>query len=143
MRLGLALCACLLSTSSHALYRCEIDGKVEYRDLPCPAGKAAEVRVDPMRPTDGDARAARARAEQDRATLRDMDRRLEADRRAAARDRQAAALDAEQAKRQRVRCEQMARDLQWTAKTAAKYRGDEWWQNRVRARQENYHLDCR
>jgi hypothetical protein len=133
----------LATPPSHAIQRCESDGKVEYRDAPCPQGKATEVQVDPMNPTSTDAERARMRAHRDKDQVEALERQAKAER--AARERamnRGARADAE-AKRRASRCKQMARSLALTTQTAAKHGDDPAWRNKVRKRQEEFDLTCR
>lgn len=67
------LIAALMAAASGAqaqVYRCVVDGKTVFSDLPCPAGAKAEaVRLFNDAPTAADAAAARARGQQ----LREQD----------------------------------------------------------------------
>jgi hypothetical protein len=69
--------ACILATvslSAHATtYRCEIDGRTLYSDVPCSVGRQAMVSTDD-RVSEADRAAAAARLRSDKATLSQVER---------------------------------------------------------------------
>jgi hypothetical protein len=128
------LCA---AGSSHALYRCDINGKIEYRDMPCPAGRATELRVDPMNPTQQDQAYARLKTESDirRYGVRktqDVDTPL----------RERARFEEKRAQRNSVRCDQMRRSVELAAQSAGRNPSPHAANNLINMRQD-YDLACR
>jgi hypothetical protein len=59
------LCA---SAPAFAVYKCELDGKINYRDTPCSGGEKNSFPSPPL-PAPGDAQAARQRAQQEKQAL--------------------------------------------------------------------------
>lgn len=136
--LALALLVAAASPT-HALNRCEISGKIEYRDLPCPpVGKATEVRVDAMRPSEEDAAYARRRTDLDISRTRtyspvNVDQQL----------RRGAKIDTKSVRRDAVRCDQALRRVQLAQDRARARPEDTSLANHALNLRQNYELDCR
>jgi Domain of unknown function (DUF4124) len=128
------------------IYRCNVGGRVVYQDSPCRGGANVDLsnatppdQLDQVR-AERQALTEKLRAEQLRrrddaeyqAMMRRQQQRAEAER---------SAVDLQQHKE--ARCRQRARDVEWVRRTAARYPGSPWWQNRAKDFREDYELDCR
>ena len=114
--------ACLLAASAavpgqgqaQTIYRCTADGKVSYGEHPCPDGVA---RALPRTPAPGDAAAAAARMERDKARLAQLERARNAE---ALADGRAHARAAHAAAVQRRKCERLRLAATWARQDAAR-----------------------
>lgn len=97
-------------TAAAQVYKCQQAGQVVYSDKPCPNAKAVDT-TNGKSPTLSDQYRAKARTLRDRSTLIQSE------------------LDKAREARERERCALIAKDANWTADRARKYKTDIWWQN--------------
>lgn len=138
----LSLTAVLMaaSGSSHAVYRCNADGKISYNDQPCDGGRKLDIADAPP-----DAASNAQRIEKELAAGKKQLKQLEAERQkseaAAAKERQRAAR--QQAAFDR-RCERLERRQRWTSDEAAAAAGKAADKARKKAQRaaEVYEQEC-
>lgn len=133
-----ALILALTALPAHALYKCEVNGRIEYQETPCAQGKPKPVYIDPMTPTGEDTAYARRRAEMDMARQgirreADVDGQL----------RGAARMETRSARRSSVRCDQLRRSAQMATNKSAAKPEDEYLANRAIDLRQNYEVECR
>ena len=96
--------------SAAGIYKCTQGAETVYSDKPCPQAKTIDT-TNASTPTLEDQYRAKARSLREQAAIN--------------------AVDAQEAreKKERINCQRTIRDHNWTMKTAAKYKDDEWWRN--------------
>ncbi|MBP1202042.1 hypothetical protein JOD97_000056 [Duganella sp. 1411] len=107
------LCAAAFAAQAQSVYKCTLDGKVSYSDMPCPAGAAASpMPAVPATPAGAAASADLLRMQTESAALRKARQKTE----------EREALEAERAARraaaQRKRCAKLALAKQWADEDA-------------------------
>jgi len=133
----LAGAALLLQTApAAAVYRCDIEGRIVYRDLPCPAGVQTRITIE----TAPAAQDARQRAALEREQLerieKDAASRAEAQRKA----RRRAAREQEALRR---RCEKLEMRAKWAADDArTNTRHSAQAQRKAERAMEQYKSEC-
>lgn len=137
------LCAAALAVDSSAaqsVYKCTVDGKISYSDLPCPAGAAASSMLAvPNAPAGVDGAAADLRRMQNASAALQKSRQKieERDAREAERAARVAAV-------QRKRCAKLALTRQWADEDARGATNATADKARLRAKRagESFSLEC-
>ena len=124
---------------AQAVYKCTVDGKVSYGDVPCPNGAAAATLDAPAAPPADSAAAATLRRQQKQADTLTKARvkREEREEREAARVSQAAAV-------QRKKCDKLKLQKRWADEDARRATGQATEAARLRAHRagEAMALEC-
>jgi hypothetical protein len=136
----LALWTAALTAHAQTVYKCTVDGKVSYNDVPCPAGAASAAMPEVPAAPQADPLAARdlKRQQKEAATLQQARlKREEKDERDNARASQAAAV-------QRKKCGKLKLSKQWADEDARRAAGPATEAAKLRARRagESYALEC-
>lgn len=105
--IGIALLMATLDASA-AIYKCQQGGQLVYSDKPCPSATTIDT-TNGKAPPLADQYRARARSLREQAAVLNQE---------AAESREAMERNA---------CQRTIRNHNWTMKTAAKYKNDEWW----------------
>lgn len=135
---ALFLLLAFFSAPALAVYKCEIDGKVVYRDSPCAGGKELDIDAAPAKNGSvstqeqlarDKAKAARLESERHRREAREAREQNLAARRAAARQK---------------KCDSLALRTKWAEDDAIKASGKAAERARIKARHaaEKYELEC-
>ena len=128
------------NTAAQSVYKCTVDGKISYSDMPCPAGAAASsMPAVPKAPAGGDDAAAELqRMQRESAALQKSRQKVE----------EREAREAERASRaatvQRKRCARLALTKQWADEDARRATNANADKARLRARRagESFSLEC-
>jgi hypothetical protein len=125
----LAACALCQAAGAQAIYKCTVNGKVEYGDRPCASGQTVELAV-PVAPS---VAPAHAQAQRERATLAQLEKlrlaREIAQEREQARDRRALAT-------QRQRCNRLRLQRRWADEDLARASGARMEAAKIKARRQ-------
>lgn len=136
------LCAAALAGHSAAqgVYKCTVDGKISYTDMPCPAGAAASSMLAvPAAPAGAPAAAADLQRMQKQSAALEKSRQKIEEREARASERAARAAAA-----QRKRCARLALTKQWAEEDARLASNANSDKARLRAKRagESFSLEC-
>lgn len=102
------LCAAAFEAQAQSVYKCTVDGRISYGDLPCPTGAAASSMLAvPAAPASAAAAADLERMQKESAALQKTRQKLEA------REARASERAARTAAVQRKRCAKLALAKQW------------------------------
>lgn len=99
---------------AHAVYRCEVDGKIVYGDAPCPGGQPVKIEAAP------EIDEARRRAEREKKQLEEIER--NAAREAKAKRKEQRRAERVQAAQER-RCEKLEKRVEWAQEEARRATG--------------------
>ena len=137
------LCAAALAANTSAaqsVYKCTVDGKISYSDMPCPAGAAASSTLAVPKAPAGvdDAAADLRRMQKESAALQKSRQKIE-EREARESERAARAAAA-----QRKRCAKLALTKQWADEDARRATNANADKARLRAKRagESFSLEC-
>jgi len=128
----------IVAALAGAVYKCTVDGRVTYSDMPCAAGASAVLEA-PAAPSPDPAAGATLRSQQKQADMLEKARRKREEReeRDAARDAKAAAV-------QRKKCDQLRLKKRWADEDARRATGQATEAARLRAHRagEAMSLEC-
>lgn len=141
-RIIVMLAACVLTVPAlahGAVFKCTADGKVEYRDTPCPSGDGEALHVPPA-PSPA---AAQDAAQRDRAALLEMEKlrvtqalRAEHQRTTAVREARAEAREQRAVESQRKRCDKLRLRQKWAEHDRARLTGEAADKAEIKARRD-------
>ncbi|USX24498.1 DUF4124 domain-containing protein [Oxalobacteraceae bacterium OTU3CINTB1] len=136
------LCAAALAgnnSAAQSVYKCTVDGKITYSDMPCPPGaRASSMLVVPKAPADAAAAADLQRMQKESAALQKSRQKVEEHE---ARESERAARTAMS---QRKRCAKLALTKQWADEDARSATNANAAKARLRAKRagESLSLEC-
>jgi hypothetical protein len=135
----IVLWATTLVAYAQTVYKCQLQGKVSYSDIPCPTGASAATLEAPAAPPLDPAANATLRRQKKQADTLEKERlkRQDADERDAARASQVAAV-------QRKKCDKLKLNKRWADEDARRATGQATEAARLRARRagEAMALEC-
>jgi hypothetical protein len=143
LKLPASLLLIALCQPAWAIYKCELNGKISYRDTPCESGKALSMQTPiESKVSAVDAEVAAQRAERDREQLSQIEAEHERAELRAQKIRHAAAkADATQKKK----CAKLAQKKQWLEDdaAAANMKSREKAKRAARRKADEYELECK